>query len=147
MKNAVIYLFLALFAISGCKKYDEGPAISLRSKEKRLCQEWKLDSYLVNGEDFNYFEEQVWTIEKNGTLIVYIDYGVYDEEAEFEWRWSDKKEGIEIYDNSYKSKFFSDFKNISDEDWVSVDIKRLTFDELFLEHTEGDENIRFEFIK
>lgn len=151
MKNTIIYLLLALFAISGCKKYDEGPAISLRSKEKRLCQEWKLDKYLVNGEDFDYFEEQIWTFDKNGTLKVYINYGTYDEEAEFEWKWANKKEDIEIFSLATKDKsfpvVFQGYKNVAEENRITVQIKKLKFDEFVLENTEEGETIRFEFVK
>lgn len=151
MKKTAIYLVLILLVLTGCKKYEEGPAISLRSKEARLCQEWKLDKYLVNGEDFNYFEEQNWTFDKNGTLKVYINYGIYDEEAEFEWKWTGDKEAIEIYSSTKSTNSFiqliHDLKKIQQDDWITIEIKKLKFDEFVLERTENDETIRLEFVK
>ena len=36
---------------SSCKKYEEGPCISLRSPEKRLLGYYSILSYTINGED------------------------------------------------------------------------------------------------
>lgn len=47
-------LFLFIFSIallSSCKKYEEGPLLSLRSKEARLANSWKVEKYLENGVD------------------------------------------------------------------------------------------------
>lgn len=37
---------------SGCKKYPEGPTVSLRSKKERFANTWKLSKYLINGTDY-----------------------------------------------------------------------------------------------
>jgi len=38
--------------IQGCKKYPEGPGMSLRSREERVANTWKVDNYKVNGTDY-----------------------------------------------------------------------------------------------
>ena len=35
----------------GCKKYEEGPAISFRSRAERVSNTWKVEKLLVNGAD------------------------------------------------------------------------------------------------
>lgn len=50
MKKLTIYLSLLLIVATTCKKYEEGPAISLRSKENRLYQTWKGKEIYRNGE-------------------------------------------------------------------------------------------------
>jgi hypothetical protein len=58
MKNyqTVLSLILLggfLFAgISGCKKYEDGPLISLTSRTERVSNTWKVDNYKINGDDF-----------------------------------------------------------------------------------------------
>lgn len=47
---ALIFIFMAPL-YQGCKKYDEGPAFSLRSKKTRLIGEWEVTSYLENEKD------------------------------------------------------------------------------------------------
>jgi hypothetical protein len=38
-----------LFSLLSCNKYEEGPAISLLSPEKRICRDWYLNYAKVNG--------------------------------------------------------------------------------------------------
>lgn len=64
---ACALLIGALF--TGCKKYENGPALSLRSKTARVANTWKVESYTENGTDLtslltniNYTE----TYDKNG---------------------------------------------------------------------------------
>jgi len=47
----MIFLFLSSSLYIGCKKYEEGPAMSLRSKKGRVANKWKVDAYLKNGTD------------------------------------------------------------------------------------------------
>jgi hypothetical protein len=42
MKNNAIVLFLIIFVCFGCKKYEEGPSVSIFSKTKRLSGDWVL---------------------------------------------------------------------------------------------------------
>lgn len=52
---------------SGCKKYEDGPTLSLRSRSERVANNWKVENYKINNTDFtsllsNYRE----TFTKNG---------------------------------------------------------------------------------
>ena len=38
MKKTVLFIMVAFIGMAACKKYEEGPFISLRSPEKRLCK-------------------------------------------------------------------------------------------------------------
>jgi hypothetical protein len=37
--------------LTSCSPYEEGPAISFRSKTERLCNEWRLTRLYVNGDE------------------------------------------------------------------------------------------------
>lgn len=47
-----ITIFALSFVFTSCKKYPEGPALSLRSKEARVANTWKVESYTINGVDY-----------------------------------------------------------------------------------------------
>jgi hypothetical protein len=52
--NANLFLIMvgfSLFLMTGCQKYDEGPAISFRTRTERVSNTWKVDNYKVNGTD------------------------------------------------------------------------------------------------
>lgn len=47
MKKLLIILTILTFGLNlqSCKKYEEGPSFSLKTKKKRLVGEWKLESF------------------------------------------------------------------------------------------------------
>lgn len=62
-------LLLVLF--SSCDKYPNGPSFSLRTKKARLCNEWLLTSYQVNGNEFIESQPTVkFAIDKDGTYSI-----------------------------------------------------------------------------
>jgi hypothetical protein len=47
-----VYLAVMLLSLAGCcKRYEDGPGLSLRSKTERLCNSWRVEGYFVNGSD------------------------------------------------------------------------------------------------
>lgn len=43
-----VFASTTLFFSEGCKKYEDGPALSLRTKTHRVVNTWKIEQYLVN---------------------------------------------------------------------------------------------------
>ena len=69
--KAILSFFLIGFLFTSCYKYEEGPRISLLSRKARLCNEWRVSTYLDNGTDKTNAEETITlTIEKDGTYSV-----------------------------------------------------------------------------
>ncbi len=77
-----ISIFVLLFAglmmptIQSCKKYPDGPSISLRSRTARVANSWRVERYLKNGIDqtgnfiaskSNYVE--IFTKENNWSFV------------------------------------------------------------------------------
>jgi hypothetical protein len=77
MKKLLIAVVMTLgIAISfdSCKKYEEGPAVSLLTKKARLSGEWTVEKYLYNEQDQTSLftglvgASYVWEIEKDGSF-------------------------------------------------------------------------------
>lgn len=52
MRLTGIVLAIALvFSLDSCKKYEDGPLLSFRSKQERVVNSWKLEKYLNNDID------------------------------------------------------------------------------------------------
>ncbi len=49
---SILLVGILIASVGGCKKYDEGPSVSLRSKTDRLAHTWLLDNYRVNSNDY-----------------------------------------------------------------------------------------------
>src|SRR3989339_405986 len=55
MKISALLAFIAILiipTIQSCKKYSDGPVISLRSRTERLANTWKVENYKRNGTDY-----------------------------------------------------------------------------------------------
>lgn len=99
--------FLALAAasvllFSACGKYEEGPSFSLRSKEARLVNTWKIVKYLENGTDKTADlsgSDFSITMQKGGSGksdVTVLGVIVSDD---FTWKFSDDKEQLLITDD------------------------------------------------
>ncbi len=96
IKTAVVLLVLAT-AITSCKKYPEGPGLSLRSKAARIANKWKIEKIIVNGTDVT---------SQNSTFIAnytetYTKDGVYSYtlsslSGEGKWEFNDDKTIIKV---------------------------------------------------
>ena len=99
MKKTVLFILVAFVGMAACKKYEEGPFISFRSPEKRLCKTWYLKE--LTDQDNNSYdvnENTTATFDKNGN--VYIHYyntplQRYQTDTN-QWRFVDNKKNVEI---------------------------------------------------
>ncbi len=49
IKTSVVFATVVLLLLGACGKYDDGPAISLRSPEKRMIGLWECTSVMIGG--------------------------------------------------------------------------------------------------
>jgi hypothetical protein len=108
--------------MASCSKFEDGPAISLRSKENRLIGKWKLIKWTEKGED-------VTSINTNGEDITYefLDNSsvkkVVGNAPPTEGTWL-----IEETDVIMDLRMVSEFGNYIDKDTLML--KRLTKKEM-----------------
>lgn len=86
--------FCALLTISSCKKYEEGPYLSFKSREDRISNTWGIDRIYKNDEELTVTQQEgwKWTFSKNGTIsrrfffmgIHYIANGTWSLESDDE---------------------------------------------------------------
>lgn len=68
----ILFSFIILF--TQCKKYPEGPALSLKSKKERVSNTWKIDKLIINNVDSttqytNVFKDYTISINKSGSYL------------------------------------------------------------------------------
>jgi hypothetical protein len=129
--------FLIVFVILGttaCKKYEDGPSLSLRTKKARLCGEWQLESLTDDGTDITAdYKSAVggtgeYHIEKDGTY--HIHGSVIEEGA---WKFRSKKEQLVTQ------------SNVSGAEEEVYTILKLKNSELWLRHVHDDGTLEFHF--
>ena len=83
---------VAAVSFTGCKKYEDGPALTLLTKKMRVTGDWKIEQVLVNNVDqtsaFTSFAgaNYMVSIKKDGTYTIsgnWTDNGT--------WKFSDDK--------------------------------------------------------
>ncbi|MBL4576999.1 MAG: hypothetical protein JKX74_00925 [Flavobacteriales bacterium] len=85
--------------IFSCKKYPEGPALSLRSKKGRVANKWKIDKWFIGGVDsaMYYAAEGTWielTKDGKASAVQVQKYGTQSLTTTFtgNWQFVDDKE-------------------------------------------------------
>lgn len=156
MLGATVVLLLNF---TSCKKYEEGPAFSIRSKTARLTGEWTLDDLDASRDENDFVEivehfdaDIVCEFEKGGDFSMELN-GEYQYaegtleitgKAKGEWAWESGKESLEIefddnMDITFKyggQSYPNYYLPLDDEEF---DILRLTNKELKFEDSDGNE--------
>ena len=102
MKKIILVPIIAIFvmvSIQSCKKYPNGPAISLISRSERVANTWMVDNYKINGND--------WTSLVSGYTETYTKKGAYSYSwgiADGSGTWSFQNRDSEIKLNNCKTK-------------------------------------------
>lgn len=132
MKNIILVLATLLIGLSSCKKDEETePQIS---KDDLLCRTWQLDKEYIDGEENISMMNMDYEYKKDGTGNSIL-YFVQPATIDFEWRWADNQESIEIMVLDSKPKSV----------WDKANIIVLTENELIIEQLIGERQYRMEF--
>ena len=133
MKNLRI-LSLALLAVTfvlgSCNKYEEGPALSLRTKKARITNTWKTDKYVdSDGTEENAGDDDgTWEIKKDNSFT--ITQGQFT--ANGTWEFVNDKESL-------KTTITYSQSGLSFTEENTVKIIKLKNDELWIEDEDGDQ--------
>ena len=75
MRYFLIALSSLLFVnISGCKKYPEGPTVSLLSRRERIEGKWMASSVKFNNSDSTLlYKDHIWEFTRNYSVILQIN--------------------------------------------------------------------------
>lgn len=122
-RNTLLIALLCTFAFASCKKYEEGPVVSLRSKKERVANTWVMEK-IIDSDGTEYQGSQI----PDNEITYTKDGDVENEDGDKigEWEFGDSKESL-----IFKPEVGDESEN---------DILRLKEDELWLEDENGNEN-------
>lgn len=69
------WVMILAFFFTSCRKYEEGPNISFRSKEARIRNNWAIESITVNGVEHSkepFYSKQKHYMYENGKYITTV---------------------------------------------------------------------------
>ncbi len=126
-KNILCLIVLVSAFVFSCKKYDEGPLISIASKETRVANVWKVTKAInLNGTDTtNAFYLHKWEFTNKFSVIFQINQQKYFGR----WQFTQGKSNLEIVYDSLPTQTYL--------------IKRLKEKEMILTNRANDVTINF----
>jgi hypothetical protein len=126
----ILLVLTACTALAGCKKYDDGPAFSLRSREERIANNWRVEQATDGGSDvtsaFSVYELRL-TRDRDATLLASYTLGALTLDFQTSGTWD--------FENSMEDLSF-DFENNAAD--AIYEILRLKENELWLREKGGD---------
>jgi hypothetical protein len=137
-----------LFMLSSCSKYEEGPLLSLKSKEARLVGTLVVDQVLKNGVEntdmMEFMDNMEFTFEKGGTgnMKAIYTWGGMEVTAvdDLEWQFSDDETKLLVRTKGEDDTVWSD--------WEESTILRLTSDELWTqEYDDYEDQWEYHFVE
>jgi len=99
LKVLSLAMLAMVFVMSSACKYEEGPALSLRTKTARLTGTWKAEKFIdKNGAEStpDTNDNSTWTIEKDNKFSIKSDFFGQTTTFNGTWDWTDSKEGISV---------------------------------------------------
>ncbi len=125
MKKLTAFIFVltigstVLALMSSCKKYEDGPLISFRTRTERLSNTWEVDNYTVNGNDLtSLYTNCTETFSKGGDYS--YSCGLFDGAGK--WKFHSNDERIQLTGNDDKSnRNLKILKLEEDAFWYSTD--------------------------
>ncbi|MBK9175611.1 MAG: hypothetical protein IPM46_04590 [Flavobacteriales bacterium] len=126
----IVTALVAVITLSGCQKYDDGPFFSLRAREERMANTWKVDK-AMNGDDnvtsaFTQYELKL-TRGRDAELTAQYTLGaiIFEFETNGTWHFENNDEDVRF-----------DFENDAADE--TYEILRLKETELWLREKDGD---------
>lgn len=122
---------LLLVTMVGCKKYEEGPLLSLRSKNERVANSWRVGQALENGIDVtDQYHKFDYEISKEGKVTLNANYTILGADYIYvtsgDWAFLNNKEKISFdFDGSDHSTEYTILKLKEEEMWLVSDDSEL----------------------
>ena len=142
MTKILMAIVALSFVVASCGKYEEGPKISLASKEARVINVWALDAEFENGvEQTLTAEDKDDYIEfmKDGKAVISWVYGGTTTDIDATWELSDDKEQLIMY-------MTYEMGGTTYTDTTESTILKLKSNEMWLEQVDGSDKSEYHYI-
>jgi hypothetical protein len=134
MKNSVslfALIIVTVLSFLSCRKYEDGPNVSFRTKKARITNNWRIESVLYNGDDVS--ADPLWAKQKHymfrdGKYIITIINPISLEARNLQgtWKLYDNDSKIELTTKNYmgvadSTNYFDILKLRNQELWIRKD--------------------------
>jgi len=137
--SVLFFAFVILISISSCRKYEEGPNVSLRTKKARITNNWKYESALVNGVEVSldpYYAKQKHYFYRDGKYIQTIIDPITLEARNLQGNWT-------LYDNDKKIAITVKVSPANLDSTMDYNILKLFEKQMWLRTTDNSREYHF----
>ena len=136
----ILSMTIIIVLNQGCKKYEEGPMISLRSKTERVANTWKVEKYIKNGVDE--------TADRNSKKINYIETFTKDGVWSYSYTADngDYKADVGKWEFDKNSKKKEIDRNAGGSTWEELHILKLKEKEFWFWYMDSGDKKEFHLI-
>ena len=131
IKNLFLLAVITALALSGCKKYEDGPSFTLNSAKARMVNDWKLDK--VYSLDGTIDETSFYSVYLNWELNFSKDYSMTENLLGFTttgtWSFSDDRDTLKVL--------------YSDNTSLNTYILKLESNDLWVKYSQLDVQLHF----
>jgi len=129
-----LVLAAAALLATGCKKYEDGPGVSLVPRTERIANTWVIDKAYADGQDVTSdYDQYVLTLTTSGGATLVAEYTILGVILSFEttgtWSFANDQEDLVL-----------DFENDAAD--ATYRITRLTREELWMREQGGNLELR-----
>ena len=105
MRIVLAALFISTLIFSSCNKYSEGPNFSMLTRKARLCNDWELKGYTLNGNNVLTVDFTTkLSIDKDGTYSMSKTYNalgqIQGDYTNGRWELVDKDATLYFYEDT-----------------------------------------------
>ncbi|QQR85668.1 MAG: hypothetical protein IPJ76_13785 [Flavobacteriales bacterium] len=111
-------------AFTACQKYEDGPAFSLRSREERVANDWRVERATEGGNDvtssFDQYELRL-SRSRDATLIAYYSLAGIDLDfsTSGEWEFQNQSEDLRLaFENDAADNTYEILRLMDKEIWL-----------------------------
>lgn len=99
VKIALVALFIGGISVASCKKYEDGPAISVLSKKSRISNTWAVEKYMQDGVDKTsdyrtWITSESYVIDKSGSYTYTASTTIGSSNSSGTWEFINDKEDL-----------------------------------------------------
>jgi hypothetical protein len=127
MKRIILFFTFVIgftFILPSCKKYEEGPALSLRSKKERISNTWVIESAFRNNVNISdAYKDFILTMNKNGSATLQLKVIVFSSEIFLQtdgtWTLEEFNENLRLnFENNDYDRYYEIIKLKENELWL-----------------------------
>ena len=126
---------ISVFALTTCKKYEEGPFVSFRSAEERVANDWRIEKYYDDGVEQSLSDEDKntkYTFTKDGKLTIIVPSQLGNLTINGNWYFTDSKKKLVMAINF-----------LGNTETYTYKILKLKENEMWLKDEEENDEIHF----